>query len=292
MSYGEPAIRFGLVEDINDPTGSGRIKVRLSYNDRGYGVGDLAYAFPLNPKTWHIKPKVGEGVFVISQYLNKDKSQRYYIGPIIAQPQFMFFDSYLTSTRTLNGSRIGPDKNILFSKPEQTKGVLPKDDTVALLGRRDSDVFLEDNELYIRCGVKKTSVDDATDFGFNSQHPSFIKLQHEPDKQKAQSQGYESVASIVADRINLISTDSREYFKISNDDHELLAETELNKFLKDAHELPYGDVLVKFLKLFKTAFLKHEHRWAQLPPTDGTDGMKPFKEFDIDKILSQSIKIN
>ena len=155
MSYGEPAIRFGLVEDINDPTGSGRIKVRLSYNDRGYGVGDLAYAFPLNPKTWHIKPKVGEGVFVISQYLNKDKSQRYYIGPIIAQPQFMFFDSYLTSTRTLNGSRIGPDKNILFSKPEQTKGVLPKDDTVALLGRRDSDVFLEDNELYIRCGVKK-----------------------------------------------------------------------------------------------------------------------------------------
>ena len=292
MSRKDPTIRFGLVESVDDPTGSGRIRVRMAYDDRGLPSNELAYAFPLNPKIWHVKPKVGEGVFIFNQILTEQTTQRYYIGPIVSQPQYMYYDDYKTSTRTLFGTKIGPDVNIQYTKTDQVKGVLPKDDSVAVLGRKDSDIILEDDALYIRCGVKKTSENDDTDFEFNSLHPAFIKLQHEPDHLKADEQGYESVVNIVADKINLISTDSTEFHKIADNNNDLLPEKELNDFIAKSHEVPYGDVLVKFLKIFRKAFLNHQHAWAQKPPTSGTEGYKNLVNFNIDSMLSQSIKIN
>jgi hypothetical protein len=65
-----------------------------------------------------------------------------------------------SALRALNGTRIGPAPNPeMYAK---VKGTLPKYEDIALLGRKDTDIILKDNDLRIRCGVKKTNENDKT----------------------------------------------------------------------------------------------------------------------------------
>ena len=82
-------LKLGQVVDVNDETGGGRIKVKIA-QDKTNGE----YAFPLLPKPIQVKPKVGEGVIVLSSELNNPDSNRFYIGPIISQPQYFEKDEY------------------------------------------------------------------------------------------------------------------------------------------------------------------------------------------------------
>lgn len=299
----QPELRYGIVVNNEDPTGGGRIQVNINYEDKENQ--ELAYAFPLLPKILHITPKKGEAVLIINNNLNDSQSQRFYIGPIISQPQMQYKDDYTykSATRLLNGSRRNPLPNISYTSAK-TLGVLPDTEDVAILGRKDTDIVLKDNELYIRCGVKSTNPYDMTDFSFNGIHPAFIKLQHRPidnakvlAKQKTnlalgieEPKDFESVINVVADKINLISTDSRELYKV-NDKKELLGEEQLQKFIKNAHQIPYGDTLVEFLTLFRSAFLNHKHPWAQLVPTKN-EILTALDNYDLNSILSQTIRIN
>ena len=72
---------------FSDDANAGRIKVRVD-TDGNKDTSELPYAFPLMPKTFHVLPKVGEGVLVVTGQIGNANSQRYYIGPIISQPQF------------------------------------------------------------------------------------------------------------------------------------------------------------------------------------------------------------
>ena len=58
-----------------------------------------------------------------------------------------------------------------------------------------------------------------------------------------------------------------------------------------AHQLPYGDVLVEFLKLFVRTFSSHVHPYPGLPPCQTTDYLETTS-YDLDKILSESVRIN
>lgn len=316
----KPEIRFGRVVSTKDETGAGRIKVAIAYEDSGEKIAAMEndktavaiggnnvthYAFPFLPKFFHVIPKVGEGVFIINQALDESHSQRYYLGPIIAQPQFMYNNDYFTSTRLLSGTLIGADENPEYKR--ETPGTLPDKTDVAVLGRKDSDIILKEDEIHVRCGVKNTTVltNDSSEFEFNGKHPAFIKLKHfrnigsdvsedfqtQMEKRKEQEErGYESVANIVADKINLIGTDSRDIYKV-NDPEKLISDEEMDRFIKKAHQVPYGDTLLEFLNIFKTAFLTHQHRWAQLPPVVGED-VKRLTDYPLNTILSQTVRIN
>ena len=78
-------VRFCKVVSVEDDTDADRIKVRLSPEDNAKTIDEIDYAFPLLPKMFHVKPKIGEAVFLLLATTNDGESQRYYIGPVISQ---------------------------------------------------------------------------------------------------------------------------------------------------------------------------------------------------------------
>ena len=131
---------------FSDDANAGRIKVRVD-TDGNKDTSELPYAFPLMPKTFHVLPKVGEGVLVVTGQIGNANSQRYYIGPIISQPQFNTkceFDNgrgdavaLLMDKKPLAKGPLGA----LSKAGEIVKGSFPNNDDVALLGRGQEDVI-------------------------------------------------------------------------------------------------------------------------------------------------------
>lgn len=287
MEYG---IKFGIVKESYDPTNSGRIKVRVPGDDLKIPDEELKWSFPLLPKMLHIRPKVGETVMIITRVFDNNRSDRFYIGPVIAQPQFMYEETDENSAlRSLHGSQLGPDINI--EQYADVVGTLPEDDDIAFLGRKDSDIILKDNDVRIRCGVKKTDEFDKTEFAFNSVHPAFMKMKHYVGKEKLKC-GAESVVNIVADKINLIGSDSREKYSFT-DTKELISDEEVDRFVEEAHQLPFGDKLIEFLRIFITAFQSHTHPWVGAGMTPCKDiTYKALADYNLESILSTTIRIN
>lgn len=288
-------ISFGIVKNTIDPTNAGRIQVRVPYDDLKKSDEELEWAFPLLPKMLHVRPKIGETVMIINRDFDNERSGRYYLGPVISQPQFMYEELNENSAlRVLQGTRVGADKN-----PETdpiVKGTIPDNEDVAILGRKDSDIILKDDDIRIRCGVKKTDAFDKTKFAFNSVHPAFIKMKHMRDYDERNlfydGPRYESVINVVADKINLIGTDARDKFN-ANDPDELINDEEVSRFITEAHQLPFGDKLIEFLRIFITAFQSHTHPWVgrgQTPCKDIT--YNALANYNLESMLSTTIRIN
>ena len=76
---------------------------------------------------------------------------------------------------------------------------------------------------------------------------------------------------------------------------ELVTNKELDGILDNteniAYRLPYGDLLIDFLKQFRDAFLNHIHPFPTMVPCL-TDELKHVKDYDLDRILSNSVRIN
>ena len=283
-------ISFGIVKNTYDPSGAGMVQVRIAGDDDKYTDEELAWAFPLLPKILHVRPKLGETVMIINRLIDNNSSGRYYIGPVISQPQAMYEESITQNAlRTLQGTRIGP-----LPHPEieaDRVGTLPDYEDIAILGRKDSDIILKDDDIRIRCGVKKTNSMDKTDFTFNPVHPAFIKMKHVTDD-KVKDLGYESVINLVADKINFIGSDSRDKFNI-DDKEELISDEEVNRFINEAHQVPFGDKLIEFLRIFITAFQSHTHAFvgnSKTPCKDAT--YKALADYNLESMLSTTMRIN
>lgn len=300
----EHGISFGVVINTKDPANAGRVQVKVPGSDLHIEDEKLPWAFPLLPKMIHIQPKEGETVMIINRVIDSEHSDRFFVGPVIAQPQFMYEEtSENNALRALSGSRLGPDRNI--EQIDEVKGTLPKYEDIALLGRQDTDIILKDNDIRIRCGVKKSDEFDKTKFEFNSVHPAFIKMKHIAGKKITKLElanriltgqeiapPYESVINIVADKINLIGSDSRDHFAL-NDPEELISDAEVSRFIKEAHQLPFGDRLIDFLRVFITAFQSHTHPWIGRGMTPCKDiTYKALADYNLESILSTTVRIN
>lgn len=288
MSKGA-VLKICQVIDINDNTDGQRIKVRLSPEDDRKSDDQIPFAFPLLPKLVHIKPKVGELVLVVLTEVDNGYSNRYYIGPIISQPQFMYKDDFLINAMSLYpGSFKEPD--VAPSTNAESHGSLATDDDIAIYGRKKSDIILTDDDVRIRCGSRLKNVNENGGLSFNRLDPAFIHLKHSDTKRGNDGDKYRSTATIVADKINLIGNQSKEPFKTA-DKNLMIDDDEMQKILDRAHELPYGDVLVDFLKQFVKTFATHVHPFPGLPPCQTGDYIKTTS-YDLKQILSDSIRIN
>ena len=148
MNKRDVLIKICQVIDVYDETDGERIKVRLSPEDDRKSDDKIPYAFPLLPKLLHIKPKVGEFVLVILTEAGNGYSNRYYIGPIISQPQFMEKEDFLINAMSLYpGSYKGPD--IAPSTNADSHGALVENDDIAIYGRKKNDIILTNNEELI-----------------------------------------------------------------------------------------------------------------------------------------------
>lgn len=289
-------LKICQVVSINDETDGERIKVRLNPEDNRKKDEDLPFAYPLLPKLIHVKPKVGEAVLVFLTQVDNGESNRYYIGPIISQPQHMHNEDFGISSLSLHpGSRKGPD--VAPSTNISSHGSLSKPDDIALYGRLKNDIILTDDDVRIRCGARLKNNGISGGLQFNTIDPAYIHLKHsdntrgvENDKDTDNLDAYRSTATIVADKINLISHRSQEPFRVTDNNH-LISDDEMQNIIDKAHELPYGDVLVSFLKMFVNAFALHTHPYPGMQPC-ATQEYIDTVNYDLNKILSSSVRIN
>ncbi|MBP5723711.1 MAG: hypothetical protein J6X18_09095, partial [Bacteroidales bacterium] len=292
------------VEYVDDKSKGLRLKVRIPPYDIGKDItkeGDdgIPWCFPMLPKLLHVNPKVGELVIVFCQQYSSPKSQRLFIGPIISQDYMLDYDYDYSVTekspkssarRLMDGSAV---KRAFtpFPNPDEdgeNKGTIPEREEIALRGRSNTDIILKDNDINIRCGFKKTpngTVDKK--LHFNSKDLAYILMRYRNGKDEVGD--YNSSVNIVADRINLLSHDSRDSFDMG-DRKDLITDEELNKILDKAHEIPYGDLLVDFLKKFVDIFNRHTHPFHCTPPAlNPADIQSLYPEWQ--NMLSQSVRV-
>lgn len=282
-------IKICQVIDIYDETDGDRIKVKLSPEDDRKSDDEIPYAFPLLPKLIHIKPKIGEYVLVFLTEINNGYSNRYYIGPIISQPQFMEQDDVLTNVTSLYpGSYKEPD--VAPSTNADSHGALAENKDIALYGRKKNDIILTDDDIRLRCGNRLKDDSVKGNIVFNRSDPAYILLRHNDSKQGEKDDEYRSTVNIVGDKINLIGNQSKEPFR-TNDKKDLITNDEIQKIIDKAHQLPYGDILVEFLTLFVDAFAKHVHPYPGLPPCQTSEYLETTT-YDLKKMLSDSVRIN
>lgn len=289
-AYDISGFRICEVISIDDENDAGRIKVRLTPEDNPLRDSELPFAYPLLPKMFHVMPKVGEAVYVDLRNANDATSLRRYIGPIISQKDFLYDDPFhLFATATFPGSRISPMVGDTL-KPE-TKGAYPKKEDVAILGRKYSDIILTENDVRLRSGTKLVNDKNPREVEFNSKNSAFVKLRYNPEQQQADNDSYNSTAAIVADKVLLLGNVPKDGNIITADSEDLITDEKLKELIEKAHELPYGDKLIEFLKMFVKTFVNHVHPYPTMIPCV-TDDIVNLQNYDLTKILSNSIRIN
>ena len=290
-------IRFGRVTGVIDPNGAGRIQARTVSDNPTERNKDLSFCIPLLPKFVHVRPKVGELVLIISMAPGQFGQPNYYIGPIISQEDKLYYEDADKAFSTTQTGYFDWDPN-----PRLEQNVLPtlypQVDDICIEGRKDTGIQLKDEEVRIKAGVKV--VDEGVPKN-NIETPSFISLKYYP-KNDYKRDGYKSTATIVADKINLIGThttdpDTKEIPVTVNKDanaedkDNLISDSAMKELINKAHQLPYGDKLVEFLDLMRTAFAKHVHPFPTMAPCND-ENMKTVATYDLEGILSDNVRIN
>lgn len=303
-------LQLAEVVSVYDPNSLGRIKVRIKGpralgGDDGVTDANLPWCFPLLPKHLSVQPKPKEAVFIFTFDVYHEHADRLYIGPIISQSQYLNQDPFYVSA--LAGFTFGakaPDVSI--NTIPQLNGVFPDPQDVSIQGRYNTDITQKTNEIVIRAGKFEKSTPDNNNpypFTFNATTQAYIQIKNEvtispaTDEEEAQ---IGSVTNVVANKINLLThKDSSPRFELLNQDN-LISDEELAKILSEAHQLPFGDILLQYLIAFKNAFFSHVHNGNGNAATDlVTSGNKqPLQEFkkiadDLEKaMLSKNIRIN
>lgn len=309
-------VRYCQVVSVSDDTDSDLIKVKILPEDGAYGndYSKLPYAFPLLPKMLHVKPKVGEAVFVFLTEEDNSMSQRYYIGPVISQDHRIFKDEYLYATSFMRGTAFKPD--IAPRTKREFNGILPNDDDIVIRGRKNADIQVTNDDVRIKSGVKVVNEGKKYEMKFNTQDPAYIKVKYHPNgiikkddvedenadefdpmngKLMMGTEGYnsskksnnsnkseqreqvKSTVTLVADKINLLQNHSKEKEFTTTDTNDLITDDELRRALDEAYKLPYGEKLVEILSIFIDAFMKHTHPFSMMPPCNA-NGIPDLKD--------------
>lgn len=303
-------LKYGQVVSNIDNQNLGRIVVRIKGSptaggDDGILDADLPFAFPMIPKHFASVPKVGEAVWIFVFDKNSQHADRIYIGPIISQPDKLGFDdAKFTALRGFTFGATTP--NVNTNTIPQLKGVFPDLEDISVQGRYNTDITQKVNEVVIRAGKFETipvSAQSQYGFQFNSKTQAFIQIQNDvvierPTNSTEAKKG--TITTIVANKINLITHENGSpRFNVTGQD-KLISEEEMDRILSEAHQVPFGDVLLEYLILLKEALFYHVHNGNGNIPTDlTTSGNKQAlalfksKANDLEKaMLSLNVRIN
>ena len=304
-------IVIGEVVSVDDNKGLGRIKVRIKGpinlgGDDGVLDKDLPWCTPLIPKMFSVQPKPKESVYLLNFGRDKQHVDRMYMGPIISQPQKLGFDAYYgTSLAGFSFASIAP--NIDVTTIPELDGVFPNPSDVSIEGRSNTDMIHKDNEILIRVSKSIPSTPSTANpypFKFNRNTQRYIQVKGNVSLNPSNSiKG--TVTNVVSNKINLITHDGgTPRFNVTNQTN-MISDEVLAKIIGPeseggAHRLPFGDVLLEYLRLLKNALYYHVHNGNGNAATDLTtsgniQAMAAFKSKadDLEKaMLSNNIRIN
>lgn len=291
------------VENVYSRDSSDGMRIRAELEgDRSKKLEDIPWAFPLLPKVFHVQPKVGESVLIFTEVSNDNMSQRYYIGPIIAQPQYMTYNSKQDSSSTLMNSIFKAIEKI--TNFDVTKGSFPENEDVAVVGRGAEDVVLKydeatkKSEVNIRAGIRQEPYSTTSDglvgnVMFNGVDPAYIQLKYKKQLATKQEHSVSSMINMVADNINLISNKDNNVSDSIHDNVSLIKDEDTDQIIDRLHQVPMGDKLVQLLKIMKGAIMHHVHPWAGMEQCGDWSGyIRELDGYDIDSILSQYVRIS
>lgn len=298
-------LKYGEVISVTDEFGLGRIKVRVKGSqsvggDDGVSNADLPYATPIVPKFLSTYPKVGEAVWVFVLDRTKQQVDRLFIGPIISQLDKLNRDSAITSLAGFTFGPVGPKVNV--NTIPQLKGIFPDLEDISIQGRYNTDITQKTNEVILRAGkFENVPASDRNPFPFqfNTKTQAYIQIKNDVSLGKEISEKG-TITNIVANKINLIThKNGSPRFNVTGQDT-LISDDEMFRILEEAHQLPFGDVLIEYLKLLKEALFAHVHNGNGNPATDLTasgnkQALATFKSRaeDLEKsMLSKNIRIN
>jgi hypothetical protein len=298
-------LKYGEVISVTDEFGLGRIKVRVKGSqsvggDDGVSNADLPYATPIVPKFLSTYPKVGEAVWVFVLDRTKQQVDRLFIGPIISQLDKLNRDSAITSLAGFTFGPVGPKVNV--NTIPQLKGIFPDLEDISIQGRYNTDITQKTNEVILRAGkFENVPASDRNPFPFqfNTKTQAYIQIKNDISLGKEISEKG-TITNIVANKINLIThKNGSPRFNVTGQDT-LISDDEMFRILEEAHQLPFGDVLIEYLKLLKEALFAHVHNGNGNPATDLTasgnkQALATFKSRaeDLEKsMLSKNIRIN
>lgn len=285
-------LRTCTVISSYDGEGGGRITV--AYNDPKYGKGESKNAFPLIPKTFQSIPKQGESVFVFDT-----GSRLLYIGPIIPEMQQLNKSSHIISDAAFDDGRAHLSTPII-NIPE-CEGCFADEKDIAIYGRLNTDIILSENEVRIRCASRKANPSKKSEFTYNRDNPSFLKLKYyetplvvninDVSTNNVIEKKVKSTATLVGQEINLISTEGSPWFNTANRKNNEISDEDMAQIIEKAHALPYGDVLVDFLQKFLSAFNNHVHKYPLLPPCK-TDEIMTLNSYNFLDMISKNVRCN
>ena len=293
------------VENTFSKDGYDGLRVRAELvQDKPNNINDIPWAFPLLPKVFQSIPKVGEAVFIFMEgdSGSKHTSQRYFLGPIISQPQYNSYCRKENATTLLQIHDNNPIEKI--SNVDETRGALPKSEDVAVIGRGKEDVILRYNkdadasEVDIRAGIRgeATNSDNKNMIGniiFNGIDPAYIQLKYKNGLATNEKNAANSVINLVANRINIISNKDYNVSHNLGDKDTLIQESKMDEVMDNLHQVPMGDKLVELLKLIKGAIMHHVHPWAGMEQCGDWSGfINQLEAYDIDSILSEYVRIS
>ena len=188
-----------------------------------------------------------------------------------------------------------------ISNVDDTRGAFPNIEDVAVIGRGREDVILKYNsstkasEVDLRAGIRgeTTNSDNKDMIGniiFNGTDPAYIQLKYKAGLAKNQNHQVSSMINMVADKINIISNQDENKFKLTDID-QLINESELDSIMEKLHRLAHGDTLVELLKLIIKAILTHVHPYAGMPPC--VEGyVQEMAKYEVEKIMSKHVRIS
>lgn len=283
----------------NVNSGAMRIKVRLESDRNVKSVEDLPWCFPLMPKFFQSVPKVKECVLVITSAAGNNQSNRFYIGPVISQPQYIeeckYSDGMGPAISLLQG---GNENEVLMdiNKDAKTKGAFPNPEDISVIGRHSEDVTLKEGEIDLRCGIRSEAFGGSNKdikgmVLFNTNSPSYIQLKYKNSLMKKNGHEGNSVINLVADKVNIISHKDPNGFNLT-DNKELIKKDDLDAIMDKLHQLAYGDILVDYLEKLRAAIVNHGHNFGTYTMPDDSGAIKIAKEIDFNKILSPNVRIS
>ena len=289
------------VETTATKEGFDGLRVRAIKNGDGTSTNNIPWAFPLLPKVFQSVPQEGDAVLIFRSNSGDDKSgNRYYLGPIISQPQNFGEHDFKNATSLLDSKDTLPREKI--SDSDDTRGAFPKTSDVAIVGRGKEDIILRYNndtsEVSIRSGIRNepTNSDNPNMVGniiFNNVNPAYIQLKYKQGLATHEKNKANSIINIVSDRINIMSNNDENVAYNIHNKETLVEESKMDDIMDKLHPLPKGDELVKLLKLIVGAIMHHVHPWAGMEQCGDWSGfIKELEGYDIDKILSEYVRIS
>ena len=277
---------------------------------------EIVWAIPLLPKHLQILPKVGEKVKLIFFDMGNGQLNRAWIGPLVSQKTNLNYQDKINAGNILNTSRqngllknVSGDNKLLRTgnkKIGDFRGGFPDKEDIAIMGRNNADIILptakgeksplnSGGEILIRAG--KFNFNEKNQLSLNIKNPGYLRIKVIKETSIANVLGRQNndktMSMLFSDYISLVAYDSNLSGKpfVTDVNPIMNSDTKMLKTHTELSPLVRCDVLVEFLKLLIDYVQNHNHPYHKLPATNA-NSKNAIEEFDLERLLSQGIRIN